>query len=61
MAKLAETSEAAIVISFLVMNLERILSLLLYFLSCFCRRQRITLRTSAAGAQNRSWNMQIAA
>ena len=37
MAKLARTSEATIVISFIVMNLERILSALLYFLLCFWR------------------------
>jgi hypothetical protein len=61
MAKLAGTSEATIVISFLVMNLERILSILLYFLSCCYSSWRISLHTSAAGARNREWNMQIAA
>jgi len=61
MAKLARTSEATIAISFIVMNLERILSRLLYFLLCLCRRWRIFLRVYAVGDQNRDWNMQIAA
>ncbi len=61
MAKLAKTSEAVITISFIVMNLERILSILLYFFLCFCRRWRIFLRVYAAGDRNRDWNMQIAA
>jgi IS5 family transposase len=61
MAKLARTSEATIAISFIVMNLERILSILLYFLLCFCRRWRISLRVHAAGDQNRHQGVQIAA
>lgn len=61
MAKLAQTSEATIAISFIVMNLERILSILLYFLLCFCRRWRISLRVYAAGDRNRYWDIQIAA
>lgn len=61
MAKLAQTSEATIAISFIVMNLERILSLLLYFFLCFCRRWRISLRVYAAGDRIRDWNMQTAA
>ena len=64
MAKLAKTSEATIVISFIVMNLERILSILLYFLLCFCRRLRISLRVCVARDRNRDCNMhnmQIAA
>jgi len=61
MAKLAKTSEAVITISFIVMNLERILSLLLYFLLCFCRMCRISLRICVAGDRNRDWNMQVAA
>ena len=61
MAKLAKTSEAVITISFIVMNLERILSILLYVLLCFCRMCRISLLIYAAGDRNRDWNMQIAA
>ena len=61
MAKLARTSEATIAISFIVMNLERILSILLYFLLCFCRRWRISLRVYAAGDRNRHRCVQIAA
>ena len=61
MAKLARTSEATIAISFIVMNLERILSILLYFLLCFCRRWRISLRVHAAGDRNRHQGVQIAA
>ena len=61
MAKLAKTSEATIVISFIVMNLEKILSALLYFLLSYCRMCRILLRVYAAGDRNRHWDMQIAA
>lgn len=61
MAKLAKTSEATIVISFIVMNLEKILSALLYFLLSYCRMCRIPLRVYAAGGRNRHWDMQIAA
>ena len=62
MAKLAVTSEAVIAVSFIVMNLERILSLLLCFLLCICRRWRIALRVGAVGDRNGDWNvLQIAA
>jgi len=61
MAKLAKTSEAVITISFIVMNLERILSILLYFLLYFCKRWRISLRVCVDGDRNRDWNMQVAA
>jgi len=61
MAKLAKTSEATIAISFIVMNLEKILSALLYFLLSYCRMCRIPLRVYAAGYRNRHWNMQMAA
>jgi len=60
MAKLARTSEAAIAISFIVMNLEKILSGLLYFLLCFCRRIRIALREHAAVDRNHGWCMRMA-
>jgi hypothetical protein len=60
MAKLARTSEAAIAISFIVMNLEKILSGLLYFLLCFCRRFWIALREHAAGDRNQDWRMRMA-
>ncbi|KKK73094.1 hypothetical protein LCGC14_2897280, partial [marine sediment metagenome] len=61
MAKLSATSEAVIAVSFIVMNLERILSILLYFLLCFCKRWRISLRVCVAGARNQDWNMQMVA
>ncbi|MCK4627760.1 MAG: transposase, partial [Sedimentisphaerales bacterium] len=61
MAKLAKTSEATIAISFIVMNLEKILSALLYFLLSYCRMCRIPLRVYAAGYRNRHWDMQMAA
>ncbi len=61
MAKLAKTSEAVITISFIVMNLERILSILLCFLLCFCRKWRIPLGACVAGDRNRDWNMQMVA
>lgn len=47
MAKLAETSEAAISMSFIVMNLEKILSLLLSFLRCAARISSLLLLASA--------------
>ena len=59
MAKLAQTSEATIAISFIVMNLEKILSTLLYFWLYFCRLCRIPLCLCVAGDRNRHWNMQI--
>ena len=61
MAKLARTSEATIVISFIVMNLERILSILLYFLLCFCRMCRITPHAYATRERNLDWNTQMVA
>ena len=61
MAKLVETSEAVIGISFIVINLEKILSILLYSLLCICRRWRISLRVCAVGDGNGNWNVQIAA
>ena len=61
MAKLAKTSEAVITISFIVMNLERILSALLYFLLCFCRMCRITLQAYATRERNRYRGVQIVA
>lgn len=60
-AKLAKTSEATIAISFIVMNLERICSGLLYFLLWCCSMCRIPLRVYAAEDRNRHWDMQIAA
>ena len=61
MAKLARTSEAVIAISFIVMNLEKILSSLLSLLLSFYRRCRITLHVSATGEQNQHQDTQIAA
>jgi hypothetical protein len=61
MAKLAKTSEAVIAMSFIVMNLERILSFLFYFLLGFCRRWCMALRICAAGDRHRDWALQIAA
>lgn len=61
MAKLAETSEAVITISFIVMNLEKILSTLLSFLLCFYRMCRITLRGYVAGYRNQDSSMQFVA
>lgn len=61
MAKLARTSEATIVISFIVMNLERILSTLLYFLLCFCRLCSICPHAYATRDRNRHRGVHIAA
>ena len=61
MAKLAKTSEAVITISFLVMNLEKILSALLCFLFCFYRWCCISLRESPAVHRNQDWCVPIAA
>ena len=61
MTKLADTSETAISISFIVMNLERILSLLLQLLLCalgLCRKGRPPGNTRA---QDRDWSIQIPA
>jgi len=57
MAKLAKTSEAVITISFIVMNLEKILS----FLLCFCRLDPISLRDYPAGHRNQDRCVLIAA
>jgi hypothetical protein len=60
-AKLARTSEAVISISFIVMNLEKILSLLFCFLAyhyqTYCQAQQ----GNAPEARNRCLPMQIAA
>ncbi len=55
MAKLAKTSEVVITISFIVMNLEKILSTLLSFLRYFYRVCRITLRRSPQSVGIRPW------
>jgi len=61
MAKLAQTSEAVISISFIVMNLEKILSVLLSFLAyhyqTYCQAQH----ANAPDARNRFLPLQIAA
>ena len=61
MAKLAKTSEATIAISFIVMNLEKILSTLLFFILSYCRMCRIT--SHAYATEDRNWHrgVQIAA
>jgi len=61
MAKLAETSEAVISISFIVMNLERILSFLVSFWLRIGRRYRIILRACVGSRRNQDWNRKIAA
>ena len=64
MAKLARTSEVVITISFIVMNLEKILSSLLSFLRYFYRLCCITQRGHAAEYRNQNSgesDMQIAA
>ncbi|MCP4343418.1 MAG: transposase [Desulfobulbaceae bacterium] len=60
MAKLAETSEAVITISFIVMNLEKILSILLYFLLYFYQVCRITWDGNTTRYRNQNMGMQIA-
>jgi len=61
MAKLARTSEAVISMSFIVMNLEKILSLLFCFLSyhyqTYCQGQH----GNTPEARNRKWALGIAA
>ena len=54
MAKLARTSEVVITISFIVMNLEKILSELLSFLRYFYRVCRITLRGCVGECRNQA-------
>ncbi len=61
MAKLATTSEAVIAVTFIVMNLEKILSILSCFLLCICRRWRISPGVNAVGDHNGDRIMQIAA
>ena len=59
MAKLAETSEAAIMISFMVMNLEKILTSCLYFLLYIWCQVQIFCQEYSINAHNRPWLRQI--
>ena len=64
MAKLAETSEAVISISFIVMNLERILSMPLSFLRCVGGKLRLILFACVQASRNQptpTRSMQVAA
>ena len=61
MAKLATTSEAVITISFIVMNLERILSFLLCFLLYFYRMDCIMRPGYATSYQSQGLGLQCAA
>ena len=61
MAKLARTSETAISMVFIVMNLERILSFLFHFLFSLYRMGRIILQGHASGTPNSYRGVQIAA
>ena len=61
MAKLARTSEAVIAISFIVMNLEKILSILSCFLAYYHPVYRQGLRGNAPEARNRNLALKIAA
>jgi hypothetical protein len=61
MTKLARTSEAAITMAFIVMNLERILSSLFYFWLGLCSICRLGVRACTAGDRNWHWTMQTAA
>ena len=61
MAKLAQTSEAIIAISFIVMNLEKILSILSCFLAYYYPVYRQGLRGNAPEARNRNLALKIAA
>ena len=61
MAKLARTSEAVIAISFIVMNLEKILSILSCFLAYYYPVYRQGLRGNAPEARNRILALKIAA
>ena len=60
MTKLARTSEAAISIAFIVMNLEKILGSLLSFLLCWYRICRMALIRAPIDGRNRYYSMQIA-
>ena len=60
MAKLAETSEAVIMVSFIVMNLEKILSSILLFVLNICLQVWTTLRRAAWWACNRMhWEQRL--
>jgi hypothetical protein len=61
MAKLAQTSEAVISISFIVMNLEKILSVLFCFLAYHYQTYCQTQHDNAPDARNRFLPLQIAA
>ena len=52
MAKLASTSETLIMVAFMVMNLEKILSGSLYFLLYAWRYLRVSLQASAVYVYN---------
>jgi len=72
MAKLAETSASAISISFIVMNLEKILSMLPSFLRCAGRLHRVALHMCSlvsservcseqvCDGRNQDWSMRLA-
>lgn len=59
MAKLAGTSEVAIMISFMVMNLEKILTACLYFLFYIWRLLQALRQEYCINAHNRPWLRQI--
>ncbi len=59
MAKLAKTSEVAIMVSFMVMNLERILSACLYFLLYLWYQLQAFRREYRLNAHNRLWSRPI--
>ena len=59
MAKLAGTSEVAIMISFMVMNLEKILTACLYFLFYIWCRPQTFRQEYRINAHNRPWLQQI--
>ncbi len=61
MAKLATTSETVITISFIVMNLERILSFLLCFLLYFYRIGRVIRHGFTVAQHNQDLGLQFAA
>jgi len=60
MAKLAETSEAVIMVSFIVMNLEKILSSILLFVLNVCLPVWAALRRAALRICNRlQWEQRL--
>jgi len=59
MAKLAKTSEVAIMVSFMVMNLEKILSACLYFLLYLLCQIQTFRQEYRLNAHNRSWLRKI--